>query len=187
MVETGHSATLNTAGGPGLPERSRWAVVGTLAGALFGGVAVGSGLARVLAPESIVAAFVGFLTLPLVLGTGYQIWQARIMSLIARRFGRGLVRALWQSLILRRKPQLDTLMPTREDALLLLRRMIQAASAFTYAGVLVGAGAGLLVGWAAPGGRFWLACGLFIVVSTLYGRALTLLARAGYVPPPDGE
>jgi hypothetical protein len=169
---------------PLLPTRSRWAVVSAVAGMFFGGGAAGSALTLVLARDSVLAPFVGFLTLPLVFGLGYQMWQARIASLVARRLVKGLIAALWHGLIHRRTPHVATIIPTPEEAALLLQRIIQAASAFTYAGMLVGIGAGLLVG-VATNARFVVALVAFVLVSTAYGRALTKLARSGYLPAPE--
>lgn len=174
-----------TATGARLPTRPWWAVAGTLGAALFGGAALGSAASWLLAPDSHLAGFVGFLTLPLVLGLGYHLWYSRIMSLVARRFGKSVLAALWQ-VIRRRRPSLDSVMPTRDDVVWLIQRTIQAASSFTHAGMLIGFASGLLVGLVTPR-PFWLGLGVFVGLAAAYGRILTRLARSGYLPPPGGE
>ena len=167
------------------PHRSTKAIVGTLAATAFGGALAGLAMAWLLAPGSAVAQFVGFMMLPLVLGSGFMLWEARVVSYLTRRFGWGLVKFLWQSLVNRRRPDVVQLMPTREDAEELARRMVRGMSAFSHTGLAVGAVAAPLAGLASN--RFLVTTVLFFAAAAAFGRLCTRLARRGYLPPPSGD
>jgi hypothetical protein len=147
---------------------------------------VGTVVAGAIAPGSAVAQFVGFMALPMVLGAGYQIWRARIMAVIMRRFGRSALRALWDGLVRRRRPNLESLRPTPADAALLTQTLRSAASSFTQMGVVMGVGAGLIIGLLSPSRIAWSLL-VWPAISTLYGRWLTHLARTDQLPPPGGD
>lgn len=167
------------------PRRSTAAVVGALVATAFGGALAGLALAWLLAPGSAVAQFVGFMMLPLVLGSGFSLWEARVVSYLTRRFGWGLLKFLWQSLVNRRRPDDVQLMPTREDAEELARRMVRGMSAFSHTGLAVGAVAAPLAGLASN--RFLVTTVVFFVTAVAFGRVCTRLARSGYLQPPSGD
>jgi hypothetical protein len=167
------------------PQRSTTAIVVTLIATAFGGAVAGVGLAWLLAPGSAVAQFVGFMMLPLVLGFGFKLWEARVVSYLTRRFGWGLLKFLWQALVNRRRPDAAELMPTRGDAEELARRMVRGMSAFTHMGLAVGAVAAPIAGLASN--RFLVTTVLFFVAAAAFGRLCTRLARGGYLTPPSGE
>jgi hypothetical protein len=167
------------------PRRSTKAIVITLISTAFGGALAGVGLAWLLAPGSAVAQFVGFMMLPLVLGFGFKLWEARVVSYLTKRFGWGLVKFLWQALVHRRRPDAAGLLPTREDAEELARRMVRGMSAFTHMGVAVGAVAAPIAGLVSS--HFLVTTALFFVAAVAFGRVCTRLARGGYLQPPEGE
>jgi hypothetical protein len=167
------------------PQRSTKAIVVTLIATAFGGALAGLALAWVLAPGSAVAQFVGFMTLPLILGFGFKLWEARVVSYLTRRFGWGLLKFLWQALVNRRRPDVVQLMPTREDAEELARRLVRGMSAFTHTGLAVGAIAAPIAGLASN--RFLLTTVVFFVAAVVFGRICTRLARGGYLQPPSGD
>lgn len=167
------------------PRRSTKAIVVTLIATAFGGGLAGLALARLLAPGSAVAQFVGFMMLPLVLGFGFKLWEARVVSYLTRRFGWGLLKFLWQGLVNRRRPDVVQLMPTREDAEELARRMVRGMSAFTHTGLIVGAIAAPIAGLASN--RFLLTTVIFFVTAASFGRLCTRLARGGYLQPSSGD
>jgi hypothetical protein len=167
------------------PQRSTKAIIATLVATAFGGALAGVGLAWLLAPGSAVAQFVGFMMLPLVLGFGFQLWEARVVSYLTKRFGWGLVKFLWQALVHRRRPDAAQLMPTREDAEELARRMVRGMSAFTHMGLAVGAVAAPIAGLASQ--RFLVTTVLFFVAAVAFGRLCTRLARGRYLQPPSGD
>jgi hypothetical protein len=167
------------------PRRSTKAIVVTLIGTTFGGALTGLALAWLLAPGSAVAQFVGFMMLPLVLGFGFKLWEARVVSYLTRRFGWGLLKFLWQSLVNRRRPDVVQLMPTREDAEELARRMVHGMSAFTHAGLTVGAISAPIAGLGSN--RFLLTTVIFFATAAAFGRLCTRLARGGYLQPPSGD
>jgi hypothetical protein len=166
------------------PQRSTRAIVATLVGTAFCGAGAGLALAWALAPGSAVAQFVGFLALPLVLGLGYQMWQARVMALFMKRLGWGFLAAIWQALVLRRRPAGEGLLPTRADAAALVSQMLRATSAFAHAGLAVGTVAAPVFG--AASGSFVPATLIFFVACAGFGRVCLQLARRGYLPPPEG-
>jgi hypothetical protein len=167
------------------PQRSTKAIVVTLISTAFGGALAGVGLAWLFAPGSAVAQFVGFMMLPLVLGFGFKLWEARVVSYLTKRFGWGLVKFLWQALVHRRRPDAAGLLPTREDAEELARRMLRGMSAFTHMGAAVGAVAAPIAGLASS--RFLVTTVIFFVAAVSFGRLCTRLARGGYLQPPGGE
>lgn len=167
------------------PQRSTRAVVLTLVATAFGGALAGVALAWLLAPGSAVAQFVGFMMLPLVLGSGFKLWEARVVSYLTKRFGWGLVKFLWQALVRRRRPDAAEIMPTREDMEELARRMVRGMSAFTHMGLAVGAVAAPIAGLASN--RFLVTTVAFFVAAVAFGRLCTRLARAGYLQPASGE
>jgi hypothetical protein len=60
---------------------------------------------------------------------------------------------------------------------------MRAASVFTRVGIGIGIGAGALMAIVSPNARA-IAFVVFFASAALYGRALTHLARDGYLPPP---
>ncbi len=167
------------------PQRSTTAIIGALVATAFGGGLAGLAMAWLLAPGSAVAQFVGFMMLPLVLGFGFKLWEARVVSYLTRRFGWGLLKFLWQGLVNRRRPDVVELMPTREDAEELARRMVRGMSAFSHTGLAVGAVAAPLAGLASN--RFLVTTVVFFLAAAAFGRLCTRLARSGYLQPPSGE
>jgi hypothetical protein len=167
------------------PRRSTAAMVAALIGTAFGGAGAGLAMAWVLAPGSAVAQFVGFLALPLVLGFGYQLWQARVMAFFMKRLGWGFLAAIWQAPVLRRRPTVEGLLPTREDAAALVQQMLRAMSAFAHAGLGVGAVASPIFGAASD--SFLAATLLFFAACAGFGRLCLHLARRGYLRPPEGD
>lgn len=117
---------------------------------------------------------------------GYSLWMARLQALGMELIGRGLLKALFVILILRRKPEgMEELMPTKEKLLKFAVRAQRAASAFWMVAIplAAGAGAGSLLMQSEAG---WMMRGLLTSSGCLaWGTALAMLARRGYLPLPE--
>jgi hypothetical protein len=132
-----------------------------------------------------------FLYLPFVMifFLGYGLWLARLNALAFQFIGKGILKALFMLIVLRRKPQkLEDVLPSREKILEMLVRGQQAASSFFLIAVPVGIVAGLIAllfdGQASPLTRAALVTGGCIA----WGWLLMYLGRRGYLPfPEEGE
>jgi len=179
---------LEAARARGLPENftirpARVQAAAVIAAVLVGPVA-GWAIAKWVAPGSGFASFIGFMALPLVLGAGYAVWRAAVVSILFRTVSRGLLRALYSLLVKRTRPTPEDVLPNAERIAAFLHESIRAAGSFARVGLIMGVAAGLLMAIAAPGARV-LAFVLTFAACALYGRGLTHLAREGYLPMPD--
>ncbi len=184
-ASTEHDAGKQIDAGATWPERSRGAVAATLVGAVITGPLVGFTLAALLAPGSALAIAAGVFSFPIALALGYRIWQVRVAAVFVKGIVRGALGALWSLLVKRRRPALRDVLPDRERLEKMVGAAARAASAFAHVGWLVGCVAGLALAFVAessPG----LAFAVTLLAHAVAGHALTRLARAGYLPPPDG-
>jgi len=135
----------------------------------FGAGGLGLGLAKLLAPESHLAAFVSFLFLPFALILGFHAWLGlAVLILIPRLFIRLLRGAGAVSQTNRRG---DVIPPGRV--------------AFLPTASGVGLVAGVLVGIVSSTHGFWFVLAIYWAVGTIYGGVLWALARSGYLPFPE--
>jgi hypothetical protein len=187
-LRSGMAARLEAARAAGLPPgfelRSTRTRLLTVLGALAIGPLAGTAIARIVAPGSPFASFIGFITLPLVLGGGYAVWRAVIASLLVRGVSRSLFRGIYQIFVRRTKLSADDVLPDADQIATFLHQCVLAAGAFARVGLTIGLAAGLLLAVASPGARI-MAFVLMVIASTLYGRGLTHLAREGYLPMPE--
>ena len=145
-------------------------IVLALAVALFGGAALGLGLAHVMAPRSIVADIVGFFVFPLAFALGWQAWIGLAIALSLPRLFRRLRR--------REEPEVE---PDEDRA---QAAELPGAGVFVPIAMGMGLGCGVLVGvvstWPLP---------VVLVVYTFaglaYGLMLWWLASAGLLLWPE--
>ena len=169
---------------PGFELRPARIQAATVIAAVAIGPLAGTAIARLVAPGSSFAIFIGFITLPLVLGAGYAVWRAVVASMFIRGVSRSLIRAIYQIFVLRAKPAVDDVLPDANQIATFLHQSVRAAGAFARVGLTIGVAAGLLLAVVSPGARI-MAFFLMLLASALYGRGLTHLAREGYLPMPD--
>lgn len=157
-----------------------------LAGAFFASL-VGGWVPRLILAD--VSATAGtFLHIPFVLVfiLGYAGWAARLQALGMELLGRSLLRALWQWLLFRRKPDVKQLLPDENKLMQLLVRGQRAASSFW----LVSLGLALISGGMALFIQSQVSFVFRIIVIAapvlLWGGLLTRLGRRGYLPFPEG-
>ena len=144
-------------------------------GLLFGGAGVGSGLVALVAPASDMAAFVGFITLPLVFGFGMKAWYAAATAAMGKR----LVGTFFD-VVLRRRDLREAAQANFAD----LEGNIPGTGAFVFFGCLGGIVAGALT-WIGSDVGLGLAFGSWLVLSGGYGYLVRWLARSGRLPLPD--
>ena len=166
------------------PDRATGTVATIVIATLLAGVAAGLALAHLMAPASNVARFVGFMVLPLVLGGGYQLWKAQTLLIAVRSVSKTGWQQIGRALLGRSAFEAKALLPSKEQAEELLRRIFIKANSFGHAGVIVGLIAGIIFGAVADAGFIVGFCTL-LVISAGYGFSLMILARRGYIPPPD--
>ena len=149
---------------------SVWAQVGTTFGVLVGGAVAGNALARVVAPGSQVAEMLAFLTLPLALVTGFQLWLGAAIALLLPRLAGAIRRREWRA---------DVPTPAEE-----IQEVPPGHGAFVVTGTGWGAAAGLIVGVLPAAPSFVVAAGAFVVLGLGYGLLNRALARCGLLPFP---
>jgi hypothetical protein len=138
-------------------------------GLFLGSAAVGSGLARILAPGSWLAEAVSFFALPLAFAAGLQLWYGlALFSLVPR-----LVRAFLRS-------DGAAPVPTSSPTTALVGSWV-----FLPMSSGLGAVAGLVVGLASPTQSLWIVFPVYWLVGTLHGALAWRLARAGILMPPE--
>jgi hypothetical protein len=156
-LRSGMAARLEAARAAGLPPgfelRSTRTRLLTVLGALAIGPLAGTAIARIVAPGSPFASFIGFITLPLVLGGGYAVWRAVIASLLVRGVSRSLFRGIYQIFVRRTKLSADDVLPDADQIATFLHQCVLAAGAFARVGLTIGLAAGLLLAVASPGAR----------------------------------
>ena len=138
-------------------------------GLFLGSAAVGSGLARILAPGSWLAEAVSFLALPVAFAAGLQLWYGlALFSLVPR-----LLRTF-----LRSDGAAPDSTPSSTAALAGAWVVLPMSSG-------LGAVAGLVVGLASPTQSPWIVVPVYWLVGTLHGVLAWRLAKAGILMPPE--
>ena len=149
-----------------------------LIGALFfGGMFVGMHLAETLAPESDWATAVGLFMLPLSLMIGWKAWYAAATAALGKR----LFKALFQ--VLRGKGLRQAAQESLAD---LEGKAPPGTNAFIVASFSVSLIAGALIGLSPDASSLAQCLGVMVAAGLGYGFLLRWLARAGYLPLPDG-
>ena len=143
-------------------RRSPWHQVGVLAVLFLGGGVAGVTLSEFLAPESIVAQFVGLFTFPLPFVIGLQSWLGLAIGV-----------AMWRTAV--RGPA------TPDRA-----RLETPAGSIVFVPisvVFVGA-VGLVMGMLGSSLGILATLGLYVLLGFGYGTLCWLAARSGYLPFP---
>ena len=138
-------------------------------GLFLGSAAVGSGLARVLAPGSWLAEAVSFFALPVAFAMGLQLWYGLALFGLVPRLVRTLLRSDGAGPV-------STLQPPAALA---------GSWVFLPTSSGLGAVAGLVVGVASPTQSLWTVLPVYWLVGTLHGVLAWRLARAGVLMPPE--
>ncbi len=150
--------------------RSALLIVTALAVALFGGAALGLGLAHLLAPRSVVADIVGFFVFPLAFALGWQAWIGLAIALSLPRLFRRL----------RRREEL-AVEPAKDREPL---AVLPGAGVFVPIATGMGLAGGVLVGivstWPLP-----VVLVAYTTGGLAYGLALWWLANAGFLLWPE--
>ena len=156
MVDSGVQVRTDT------PVRPVWLQVLVLAMLFLGGGALGAGLAVWLAPESILAQFVGLFSFAVPFLVSMHLW-----------LGLAVAVAIWRTF--RRGPR------SPRDA----RKEIPGGSiVFVPACAGLAAVAGLLIGVFGSSIGVIGTFGLYLLLGTVYGAYCWLFARSGYLPFP---
>lgn len=140
----------------------------SLALALFGGAGIGILLAGMLAPGSQLALLLGFLLLPTILVVGLHLWLGFAVLLVALDF-------------LRRRARAEPSGSARN------LEIPPGAWAFIAVGSIAGLAGGVLTGLLFATGSVLRVTLAYWAAGSAYGAALWFLARAGYLPFPEGD
>ncbi len=160
----------------------------TLVGALLGGFAIAKIVIWALGRLSDTGEIGVYIAFAAVLFIGYGFWSARLKTIAFQDIGKGILIALFMLIVRRQKPNsLEELLPTEEKLTAMAVAAQQASSFFAVAGVLVTAIAApisLLFEAEAAASERLLIVGVGLVV---WGVALALLGRRGYLPILESE
>ena len=148
---------------------SLWLTVPLFFGLFFGGGYLGIQVSRLLAPDSGLAEFVSFLTLPAAFFIGIVAWAGAAIPSAVRRFA-SLALKMDRATSIMGKDSKATIPP--------------GSFAFVPAALVVCLVAGTIVGALSPRWGFgWVLC-LYTGLGLGYGSACWALARTGYLPFP---
>jgi hypothetical protein len=145
------------------PVRSGWLQALALTVLFLGGGVAGSGIAQRLAPDSIVAAFVGLFTFAVPFVVGLHLWLGLAIGI-----------ALWRLARHGRRGLSDTPSPVPPGS-----------AVFVPVCTLLVGGAGLLVGVFGSSLGVVTTVGLYLLLGLGYGTVCWLCARSGYLPFPE--
>jgi hypothetical protein len=166
------------------PQPLGWQLL-LLAGAFFASLLCGWIPRLIMADVSATAGTLLHIPFVLVFVLGYAGWAARLQAMSMELLGRSLLRALWQWLLFRRKPDVKQLLPDENKLLQLLVRGQKAASSFW----LVALGLALISGGLALFIQSPVNFLVRVIAITgpvlLWGWVLTRLGRRGYLPFPE--
>ncbi len=146
---------------------------------LFAGPIIGITLAWVVARDSQVASFIGFIGLPLIFFGGYKLWFVRIALAVWPYLSKERsLAALYETLMKRRASERRSVL-SPEDAQVVAGRVLKTASSFWIVAVSLGIPLGIVFAFVSK--SFAPAFALFSIMSLVYGSTLTRLARSGYL------
>ena len=151
--------------------------------AFFCAPMVGHAVGRLLSDLSESARTALYVPYVLVFFVGYALWVARLNVIAFEGLGRGLVKALFTLIVLRRKPQrVEEVLPSKQTLLKMLVRAQRAGASFAPVGWLIGVCAGVMAllfeSGTGPAQRFGLVAGSCV----LFGHLLARLGRRGWLP-----
>lgn len=156
--------------------------------AFFGGPVFGMGVGSLLGNLSESAQIALYVPFVMTFFLGYTLWVSRLNMLAFNLIGRGLFKALFCLIVLRRKPRnVEDILPSRDKLLEAAVKAQQAGWSFFAASIPVAGlamlGALIIDADTGPAGR------LAVVGSAclLWGYALGWLGRHGYLPIMEGE
>jgi hypothetical protein len=140
-----------------------WTQVTVLAVLFLGGGVAGAQLATRLAPDSLLAPFVGLFSLSFPFVVGMHLW-----------LGLAILGALWR-LVTRRRLR-GNFAPGEVPP---------GSFAFVPTCVVLSGGAGFLMALFGTSLGFVRTIGLYLLIGLTYGMACWLMARSGYLPFPE--
>lgn len=159
-----------------------------LIGAFLGGPAAGWILGMILGGVSENGQIFLYASTTLIFFFGYALWAARLAALAFEAFGKHILRALFQLIVKRKRPEsVEALIPSRDKLEELVVRAQKAAWSFFVVSIPLGLVGGILARLLETQSEKWLQS---IVVSTgcvLWGSVLSLLGRRGCLPLPEPE
>lgn len=141
-------------------RRSVWLQVAALAAVFLGGGFAGARLSIALAPESLLAPFVGLFTFALPFIVGMHLW-----------LGLAVIIAVWR--LIRRVPDRAA-----------ITQIPSGSFVFVPTSLLIVTLAGVLVGILGSTLGFFATVALYALLGVLYGTACWQLASRGYLPFP---
>jgi hypothetical protein len=148
-------------------QRSPWITFPLTILLFMGSGIAGTLLAEALAPDSILAGFLGLFTLPLAFLLGMYLWLGlAILAAIGRLFR-------W---LLGRRRGLQS------DRSVLPSQIPPGSFAFVPASVVLSGFSGFFIALVSTTLGFLATLGLYVGVGLVYGLACWLLARTGYLP-----
>jgi hypothetical protein len=166
-----------------------WAVQGAVFVAAFGGgPALGWVVGAAMPGLSESARTVLYVPFVLIFFLGYGLWLARLNALAFQFVGKGVLKALFMLIVLRRKPQrLEDVLPSKERLLEMLVRGQRAAGSFLAAAVPVALVAGIVAMFFETPLPLLPREGLVVGACLGWGWVLSALGRRGYLPFPESE
>lgn len=164
-----------------------WAVqILVAAAAFFGGPALGWAIGGMMPGLSEGART--FLCVPFVLVffLGYGLWMARLNALAFQFIGKGVLKALFMLVVLRRKPErLEDVLPSKDRLLEMLVRGQRASSSFLAVAAPIAIVAGMVVMFYETPTSLLLRETLVAGGCVAWGWALAFLGRRGFLPFPE--
>ena len=158
----------------------------TLLGALFGILLIGWLISHSLGGLSKNAQIFLFIPFFLILVLGYGLWLSRLEALAFEIIGKGILRALYDLIVKRKKPDsLESILPPKEKLEEMAVRAQRASSSFFIVAIPVAIGAGLAALFIESPNGVWLRICVISGGCLLWGRFLTNLGRRGYLPLPE--
>lgn len=153
-----------------------------------GSLVAGALLSLALGARSGFAEAVLYVPCVLIFGFGYAGWATRLGALGFELIGLGLLKALYQLIVHRRKPA--SLAEVLPDADRMTRAAVQAqkaASSFFFVSILIGMIAAMLSLSCDMGAGVFVRAPAIAAACFAWGRFLAVLGRRGYLPFPEGE
>jgi hypothetical protein len=161
------------------PLRGTLATLALLGGFLFGGMAIGLGIAVTVGGGSEGAVAVGFFTLPLAFGLGMAAWRSVLGAWLVAGLGRALLRSGGDEAAFREETK-RSLRAVRDTG----PAGLPGTWVFVPVATAVGAIGGLLM-WVVASGNGPLAATLLVAAAIADGILLRRLARRGLLPIPE--
>jgi len=158
----------------------------TLLGALLGILLIGWLISQALGGVSKNAQIFLFIPFFLILVLGYGLWLSRLEALAFEIIGKGILRALYEVIVKRKKPESpESILPPKEKLEEMAVRAQRAASSFFIVAIPAAIGAGLAALFIESPTGVWLRICVISGGCLLWGRFLTNLGRRGYLPLPE--